>query len=141
MTTALVHPPTPHVTPLPFSCFSHCSLVACLLFTACNIQLLSLDLHPPSNRSAARCGLGQWEKAKEDADRAVALEPSWPKGYCRKAAALVGMGQAGEGLKVYKQALAIDPNYAAAKQVSCIWSTFSLCKCQARGSCIFNWQS
>ena len=33
--------------------------------------------------------------------KCIKLRPSWGKAYCRKGAALVGLGQAGEGVKAY----------------------------------------
>ena len=68
-----------------------------------------------SNRSAAYASQGSWDKAHADACRCVKLRPGWGKGYARKGAALVGQGQAGEALKVYKQGLAAEPGNAACK--------------------------
>ena len=68
-----------------------------------------------SNRSAAYASQGSWDKAHADACRCVELRPGWGKGYARKGAALVGQGQAGEALKVYKQGLAAEPGNAACK--------------------------
>ena len=68
-----------------------------------------------SNRSAAYASQGSWDKAHADACRCVKLRPGWGKGYARKGAALVGKGQAGEALKVYKQGLAAEPGNAACK--------------------------
>lgn len=63
-----------------------------------------------SNRSGARCALRQYEGALEDAQRAIKLRPTWGKAHARKGAALVGMGQAGEGVKAYKTGLAACPD-------------------------------
>ena len=67
-----------------------------------------------SNRSAAHAKLGQWEKALEDADRAVKLGGTCAKYLCRRGAALVGLGQAGEAVKVYQEAAKLEPEYAGA---------------------------
>ena len=53
---------------------------------------MSLALDPTqhlcfSNRSAAHLKLGAAEAARRDAKRCVELEPRWPKGYARQAAA------------------------------------------------------
>ena len=69
-----------------------------------------------SNRSAAYASLQSWDRALEDGEKCVKLAPAWGKGYARKAAALVGKGLAGDGLKVYKQGLAAEPQNAACKQ-------------------------
>ena len=69
-----------------------------------------------SNRSAAYASLQSWDRALEDGEKCVKLNPAWGKGYARKAAALVGKGLAGDGLKVYKQGLAAEPQNAACKQ-------------------------
>ena len=68
-----------------------------------------------SNRSAAYAKLGQWEQALEDAEAALKVDGKCAKFWCRKGAALVGLGQAGEALKIYKQALKIDPGYEGAR--------------------------
>ena len=68
-----------------------------------------------SNRSAARCGAGEYEKALEDAERCVKLAPDWGKAYARKGAALVGLGQGGEAVKVYLKGLQVDPQSQALK--------------------------
>ena len=52
---------------------------------------------------------GQWEKALEDGERCIKLAPGWGKGFARKAAALLGLGQAGEALKVYMAGLKAEP--------------------------------
>mmetsp|Transcript_24682 Transcript_24682/g.80721 ORF Transcript_24682/g.80721 Transcript_24682/m.80721 type:complete len:298 (+) Transcript_24682:272-1165(+) len=62
-----------------------------------------------SNRSAAYAGAGEWEKSLADAERCVRLQPKWAKGYGRKGAALVGSGQAGEGVKAYLAGLQLEP--------------------------------
>ena len=69
-----------------------------------------------SNRSAAYASMQSWDRALEDGEKCIKLAPSWGKGYARKAAALVGKGLAGDGLKVYKKGLAAEPANIACKQ-------------------------
>ena len=69
-----------------------------------------------SNRSAAHAKLGRWEQALEDAESAVKLDSMNAKFWCRKGAALVGLGQAGEAVKMYKHAQQVDPSYASAQE-------------------------
>lgn len=69
-----------------------------------------------SNRSAAHAKLGRWQAALEDAERGVKMDGSSAKLLCRKGAALVGLGQAGEGVKAYLKAREVDPGYAGATE-------------------------
>jgi tetratricopeptide (TPR) repeat protein len=69
-----------------------------------------------SNRSAARCGLGQFEEALADAERCVRMAPKWGKGYGRKGAALTGLGQGGEAVKAYVAGLAAEPGNEALRE-------------------------
>ena len=62
-----------------------------------------------SNRSGAYAKQGLWQKALEDADRCVKLSPAWGKAHARRGAALVGLGQAGEGVKAYLKGLSVAP--------------------------------
>jgi hypothetical protein len=81
---------------------------------AVRLQPGSAVLH--SNRSAAYCSLGDWQAALRDGHRCLELQPGWPKGLCRVAAAYLGLGQYKEALKGFKEALAADGEYVAAKQ-------------------------
>jgi tetratricopeptide (TPR) repeat protein len=65
-----------------------------------------------SNRSAALAALGKYAEALEDAERAVRAAPNWGKGYARRGAALIGLGQAGEAVKAYAAGLAVEPEAA-----------------------------
>jgi tetratricopeptide (TPR) repeat protein/predicted phosphodiesterase len=47
-----------------------------------------------SNRSACYASLGQWDDALADARSALSVDPTWPKAWCRVAAALHGAGNA-----------------------------------------------
>ncbi|CAL1529700.1 unnamed protein product [Lymnaea stagnalis] len=63
-----------------------------------------------SNRSLAFLKIDQLFLAMEDAQKAIKLEPSWPKGYFRKAEIEVKAGHYNKALVSYKQALIRDPN-------------------------------
>lgn len=67
-----------------------------------------------SNRSAAFAKLGQWDRALEDAEAAIRIDGNNGKFWCRKGAALVGSNQAGEAVKAYKRASAVEPGYQGA---------------------------
>ncbi|KAK3281271.1 hypothetical protein CYMTET_10925 [Cymbomonas tetramitiformis] len=69
-----------------------------------------------SNRSGSHAGVGNYEKALEDANRCIRLAPKWGKGFARKGAALVGLGQGGEGVKVYLEGLKVDPDNAGLRE-------------------------
>ena len=68
-----------------------------------------------SNRSGAYAKQGLWQKALDDAETCVKLRPSWGKAHARKGAALVGLGQAGEGVKAYLAGISADPDCASLK--------------------------
>ena len=68
-----------------------------------------------SNRSAARAASGDHAGALEDGERAVRAAPRWPKAHARKAAALLGLGQAGEAVKAYAAGLAANPEAQSLK--------------------------
>ncbi|XP_035789654.1 hsp70-Hsp90 organizing protein-like [Anopheles albimanus] len=62
-----------------------------------------------SNRSLAFCKLQQYYYANEDADKAIALNPTWAKGYYRKAEVSMGVGQYDSALLSYGKALQLQP--------------------------------
>lgn len=62
-----------------------------------------------SNRSAAEASLNLWTSALEDGEHAVRLKPDWGKGYGRKGAALVALGEYEEAVEAYSQGLALEP--------------------------------
>ena len=66
----------------------------------------SAALH--SNRAAAYSGLGNFQEALEDAERAIAIDPSWPKGWYRKAAALEALNRPMAAHRAYTEALGIE---------------------------------
>jgi len=66
-----------------------------------------------SNRSACNAELEAYDKALKDAERCVALNPQFAKGYSRKAHALFHEGRYVEMESVAKAGLAIDPSSTA----------------------------
>ena len=66
-----------------------------------------------SNRSGAYLSMGSNAEALEDADQCIALNPSFVKGYTRRAAALEAMAHWKDAAKAYEQALKLEPNNAA----------------------------
>ena len=66
-----------------------------------------------SNRSGALAGCGRYEDALADAERCIRMAPTWGKGFGRKGAALVGLGQGGEATKAYLAGLVVDPGSEA----------------------------
>jgi len=69
-----------------------------------------------SNRSAARCGLGDWKGALEDGQKCVDLKPDWPKGYSRAGFALRGQRFFNLALEAYEKGLALEPENAKTKE-------------------------
>ncbi|KAI9571736.1 hypothetical protein HD554DRAFT_2312047 [Boletus coccyginus] len=67
--------------------------------TALSLDPLSADLL--IKRSKARAGIELWEDSLEDADAAIALNPSSPFGYERKHAALLGGHRCTEAIDAY----------------------------------------
>ncbi|SCU93075.1 LADA_0G01200g1_1 [Lachancea dasiensis] len=63
-----------------------------------------------SNRSACYTSLKKFREALEDAEKCVAINPTWSKGYGRVGAAHFGLGNLDDAEKGYKKALEIDPS-------------------------------
>lgn len=63
-----------------------------------------------SNRSAAYASLKQWKNALIDAERATEYKGDWAKGWGRKGAALLGLGQVEEAKVAYEKGLELEPN-------------------------------
>eukprot|EP00761_Pharyngomonas_kirbyi_P012836 gb/GECH01012863.1/.p1 GENE.gb/GECH01012863.1/~~gb/GECH01012863.1/.p1 ORF type:complete len:568 (+),score=202.42 gb/GECH01012863.1/:1-1704(+) len=61
-----------------------------------------------SNRSACYAKLEKYDKALEDADQCIKVNPTWPKGYTRKGAALEFMGRNEDALEAYNEGLKHD---------------------------------
>lgn len=58
-----------------------------------------------SNRSAAYLSAGKAAEALEDAVKCIELNPTWPKGYCRKGAALQVLKQYDEAVATFEEGL------------------------------------
>eukprot|EP01117_Protostelium_nocturnum_P005607 TRINITY_DN2022_c2_g1_i2.p1 TRINITY_DN2022_c2_g1~~TRINITY_DN2022_c2_g1_i2.p1 ORF type:complete len:706 (+),score=230.29 TRINITY_DN2022_c2_g1_i2:318-2435(+) len=63
-----------------------------------------------SNRSASFCALEKFEEALEDANKCISINSSWPKGFARKGAALLGLKNAKEALEAYLQSAHLEPS-------------------------------
>lgn len=63
-----------------------------------------------SNRSAAYLSKGDAANALSDAERCVKLNPTWPKGYSRKGAALHALRKYDDAVAAYEQGLGVAPN-------------------------------
>lgn len=66
-----------------------------------------------SNRSAAYLAKGFAETAAKDAETCIQMNPSWPKGYGRKGAALHKLRQYEKAIKAYEDGLKVAPGDAA----------------------------
>ncbi|XP_058066781.1 small glutamine-rich tetratricopeptide repeat-containing protein alpha-like [Anopheles bellator] len=73
------------------------------------IKLSPSDAILYSNRSLAFCKLQQYYYANEDAEKAIVLNPTWAKGYYRKAEVSMGVGQYDTALLSYGKALQLQP--------------------------------
>lgn len=69
-----------------------------------------------SNRSACYAATKQVEKALEDGEKTIKLNPSFWKGYTRKAIPLYMMERYAEARETYQQGLKIEPNNETLKQ-------------------------
>jgi len=69
-----------------------------------------------SNRCTAYIALENYEKAMEDADECVRLQPSWAKGYLRRGSVYFRMGQLEQAEIVLKEGLDLDPGNDALKK-------------------------
>ena len=69
-----------------------------------------------SNRSLAQLKLGRFDEAVEDAEMAISLDAGWPKGYIRKANALLAKGDPGAAAECYEACLRQKTIRSDAKQ-------------------------
>jgi len=69
-----------------------------------------------SNRCTAYIALEQYDKAMEDADECVRLQPSWAKGYLRRGSVYFRMNQLEKAEVVLKEGLELDPGNDALKK-------------------------
>ena len=56
-----------------------------------------------SNRSAAYLSDGKAKEALVDAEQCIKLNPTWPKGYCRKGAALQALSKYDEAVSIFEE--------------------------------------
>ena len=68
-----------------------------------------------SNRCTAYIALEQYERAMEDADECVRLQPTWAKGYSRRAAAKFHLGDLQAAKLAYSKAWDLEPTNAKTK--------------------------
>ncbi|XP_040157529.1 U-box domain-containing protein 70-like [Anopheles arabiensis] len=73
------------------------------------IKLSPADPILYSNRSLAFCKMQQYYYANADADKAITLNPTWAKGYFRKAEVSMAVGQYDTALLSYGKALQLQP--------------------------------
>lgn len=73
------------------------------------IKLSPMDAILYSNRSLAFLKTQQYFYANEDADRAIALNPMWAKGYYRKAEVHMAVGHYDTALLSYGKSLQLQP--------------------------------
>ncbi|OCF38469.1 cytoplasmic protein [Kwoniella heveanensis CBS 569] len=80
-------------------------------------EAIKLDANPVfySNRAAAWGGLGKHEKAVEDAQKALELDPKFSKAYSRLGHAQFSMGEYEAAVQAYEDGLKIDPSNANMK--------------------------
>ena len=69
-----------------------------------------------SNRAAAYMQLKDYERALQDAESCIKLNPTWAKGYSRKGAALHAMRKYDQADAAYHEGLAVAPGDASLKQ-------------------------
>jgi len=70
---------------------------------------------PYSNRAACYQKLGEWQLALKDADKCVEMDPTFIKGWSRKATIHQFQKEYHKALDAYNQILKIDPENAEAK--------------------------
>ena len=69
-----------------------------------------------ANRAQAAVKLEEAGGAKADADRAIAADPQYAKGYHRRAVALMMLGKHQDALRDYRKVVQLAPRDAAARQ-------------------------
>jgi len=72
------------------------------------IKLDPKDFRFFGNRSYCYDRILQFDKALQDAERAISLAPDWPKGYFRKGRALAGMKMYSEAEQSFNHVLKLD---------------------------------
>ncbi|KAF0706217.1 hypothetical protein AaE_014229, partial [Aphanomyces astaci] len=84
---------------------------------AIDMYTMAIELSPTTapfyaNRAAGYLMLHKFQEAIGDASRAIAMEPSFIRGYERKAKAQVALGDLEAAVKTYQSGLMKDPNNA-----------------------------
>lgn len=69
-----------------------------------------------SNRSAAYASLKNYDAALADSEEAITLRSDWAKGWGRKGAALLGLGELDAARKAYERAQQLEPDNAQIKK-------------------------
>ncbi|XP_064474310.1 uncharacterized protein LOC135385719 [Ornithodoros turicata] len=80
------------------------------------IKLYSVEHRYFGNRSYCFYCLEKYDKALKDAEHAIELAPTWPKGYFRRGRAQVGLGLLNEAQRSFEEVLRLDPNCEEAVQ-------------------------
>jgi len=80
----------------------------------------ALKLNPTKeyygNRSLAYVKAGKFTEALADAEKCVAADPNWLRGYQRKGTALQNLKRYAEAVAAFKKGLELEPNNAQIKQ-------------------------
>ena len=87
----------------------------------CYSKAIEIDPNDPilySNRSAMHLNLSEFDKAIEDAEKAISLKPEYAKAYLRKGKALEGQQRLQEALDTYKLGLEKDKTNAQLLEAS-----------------------
>jgi|SRR5580658_375382 tetratricopeptide (TPR) repeat protein len=66
------------------------------------------------NRGRAWSDEAQYERAIQDFDRAIKLDPDYPDAFNHRALAYSGLGDYEHAIKDFDEAIRLDPNYAIA---------------------------
>ena len=60
--------------------------------------------------------MGKYDKAAEDAEECITLQPVWAKGYFRKGQVLAKLNKHGEAVQAFKKAVQLEPTNKSAAQ-------------------------
>ncbi len=69
---------------------------------------------PYSNRGAAHSALGQPQRAIEDYDEALRIDPQDAKAYYNRGTVYVDLGQSQRAIEDFDEAIRLSPQYALA---------------------------
>eukprot|EP00954_Amorphochlora_amoebiformis_P001405 107449-Amorphochlora_amoeboformis.AAC.1 len=81
------------------------------------IEIDSKNIALYSNRSVAYLKTGDIDKAVEDAEKCISIDPSWSKGYVRKGNALLGKDALREAKATFEEGLKQSPDANTKKQL------------------------